>query len=72
MSRVAQWDIQNEHIRHHYYEDRLNNSNITKDLFRHARTMDPGVPLFFNDYGAAIAGTITKVCETTLRCVCRH
>ena len=60
---MAQWDIQNEHIRHHYYEERLNNPNITKDLFRRARALDPDVPLFFNDYGAAIAGTITKVCQ---------
>ena len=60
--RVAQWDVQNEHIRNHYYEERLGQRNITKILFRKARHADPNVPLYFNDYDAAGAGTITRVC----------
>ena len=61
--RVVQWDVQNEFVRHHYFEERLGQPQITESLFATARQVDPDVALVLNDYEAAGSGAITKVCE---------
>ena len=59
--RLVQWDIQNEHIAGHYYEERLKNENITKSFYVRARKLDSETKLYLNEYQCITSGAQTEV-----------
>ena len=59
--RLVQWDIQNEHIAGHYYEERLENENITKSFYIRARKLDSATKLYHNEYQCITSGAQTEV-----------
>ena len=61
VSRVEQWDVQNEMLHEHYYEDKLKNRTFTMDMFKLARSVDPDVKLYINDYQGITTGAQTQV-----------
>ncbi|KAK7116377.1 uncharacterized protein [Littorina saxatilis] len=58
--RAAQWDVQNEHLHGSYYEERLQDPNITKDAFRQAKKEDGGPKLYLNDFTCVTSGAGTE------------
>jgi endo-1,4-beta-xylanase len=48
--RVTCWDVYNEQLDGRHFEDRLG-EGFAVELFRRAAAVDPGVPLFVNEYG---------------------
>ena len=48
--RLAAWDVNNEMLDGGHYGPRLG-ADIHAEFFRRARELDPGVPLFVNEYG---------------------
>ena len=59
--RLVQWDIQNEHMAGHYYEERLQNENITKSFYVRARNLDSETKLYLNEYQCITSGAQTEV-----------
>ncbi|XP_076444368.1 uncharacterized protein LOC143282564 [Babylonia areolata] len=58
---LEQFDVQNEHIHGHYYEERLQNPNVTKDVFRQTRRLAPhGPDLYLNDFTCVTSGASTE------------
>ncbi|KAK7115790.1 uncharacterized protein [Littorina saxatilis] len=59
--KVAQWDVQNEHIHGHYYEERLQDPTISKNAYRQAKAEDPNGPvLYLNDFTCVTSGASTE------------
>ena len=59
--RLIQWDIQNEHIAGHYYEEKLQDKNITKELFARARKQNDSAKLYLNEFQCITSGAQTEV-----------
>ncbi|XP_025077722.1 uncharacterized protein LOC112554242 isoform X2 [Pomacea canaliculata] len=53
-------DVQNEHTHGLYYEQKLQDKNITKNFYRKMRACDNTTKLFFNDYQAIDIGPSTE------------
>ena len=48
--RLKHWDVNNENLHGDFYETKLQNANITMDMFRKVHSIDPDVELFLNDF----------------------
>ena len=48
--RLRHWDVNNENLHGDFYETKLQNANITMDMFRKVHSIDPDVELFLNDF----------------------
>lgn len=59
--RLEHIDVQNEHTHGLYYEQKLQDKNITKNFYRKMRACDNTTKLFFNDYQAIDIGPSTEV-----------
>ena len=59
--RLVQWDIQNEHIAGHYYEEKLQDRNVTKDMFTRARKLNDSAKLYLNEFQCITSGAQTEV-----------
>ena len=59
--RLVQWDIQNEHIAGHYYEEKLQDRSITKDMLTRARGLNDSAKLYLNEYQCITSGAHTEV-----------
>ena len=59
--RLIQWDIQNEHIAGHYYEEKLQDRNVTKDMFTRARKLNDSAKLYLNEFRCITSGAQTEV-----------
>lgn len=58
-NRFAEYDLNNEMIHGNYYEDRLG-PDITKKMAEWARTGDPGIHLYLNDYDILTGNMLDK------------
>ena len=58
--RLVQWDIQNEHIAGHYYEEKLNDKNVTKSLYAQARNLGDSAKLYLNEFQCVTSGAQTE------------
>lgn len=58
---MTHWDVMNEHTHGLYYEEKLQDQNFTKNLFRQMRKCDSSAKLYFNDYQAVDIGGSTQV-----------
>ena len=59
--RLVQWDIQNEHIAGHYYEEKLQDRNVTKEIFTRARKLNDSAKLYLNEFQCITSGAQTEV-----------
>ncbi|XP_025077725.1 uncharacterized protein LOC112554243 [Pomacea canaliculata] len=60
LGKVTHWDVMNEHTHGLYYEEKLQDQNFTKNLFRQMRKCDSSAKLYFNDYQAVDIGGSTQ------------
>ncbi|PVD19497.1 hypothetical protein C0Q70_19986 [Pomacea canaliculata] len=60
LGKLAHWDVMNEMTHGLYYEEKLEDRNFTKNLFRQMKTCDNVTKLFFNDYQAVDIGGSTE------------
>nr|KAG5703688.1 hypothetical protein BaRGS_022977 [Batillaria attramentaria] len=58
--KLAQWDVQNEFIHGHYYEEKLHDPNVTINAFKLARSLDPVPKLYLNDFQSVTTGASTE------------
>ena len=63
--RLVQWDIQNEHIAGHYYEEKLQDRNVTKEIFTRARKLNDSAKLYLNEFQCITSGAQTEVKSDT-------
>lgn len=59
--RLQHWDVNNEMTNNKFYADSYGSYSIRNDMFRKARSADPGVKLFLNDYNILNRGSNLKV-----------
>ncbi|ESO98724.1 hypothetical protein LOTGIDRAFT_114181 [Lottia gigantea] len=48
--KFQHWDVENENIHLHYYEDILHDPDITQWMFRETHRLDPHTKCYLNDY----------------------
>ena len=53
---MINWDVINENIHYQWYEDNTDDTQISMDLFRLVRSLDPEAELFLNDYNILMGG----------------
>lgn len=59
--KLSHFDVQNEMIHGHYYEERLQDPEVTKNAFRLAKAEDPNGPvLYLNDFTCVTSGANTE------------
>ncbi|KAK6194980.1 hypothetical protein SNE40_000502 [Patella caerulea] len=58
--KLEQWDVNNENIHLHYYEDQLKDPKITQWLFEYAHRYDNNTELYLNDY-SIVSGQYSTV-----------
>nr|KAG5712883.1 hypothetical protein BaRGS_007480 [Batillaria attramentaria] len=56
---LPHWDVNNEILHGHWFQDRLHDPNFSLEIFRLAHRTDPNVKLFLNDYNVVAAGWST-------------
>ncbi|XP_070202671.1 anti-sigma-I factor RsgI6-like isoform X2 [Littorina saxatilis] len=52
---LEHWDVNNENIHGHWYEQQLHDPDYNLEVFRIAHNADPTMKLFLNDYGKYLA-----------------
>ncbi|XP_076444115.1 uncharacterized protein LOC143282381 [Babylonia areolata] len=57
---VAQWDVQNEHITEHYYEEKTGDADLTKKMFRWAEATGDTGKRYLNDFQCVTSGAQTE------------
>ncbi|KAK7104256.1 anti-sigma-I factor RsgI6-like [Littorina saxatilis] len=57
---LEHWDVNNENLYSHWYQERLNDPHYNLELFRMAHQQDPHVKLFLNDVNVVINSARTK------------
>ncbi|KAL8570832.1 hypothetical protein ACOMHN_006981 [Nucella lapillus] len=66
--RVQHWDVQNELLHGHWYEETLKDPNISITMFKEARKWDSVPKLYLNDFTAVTSGANTEdLHDTALR-----
>lgn len=66
--RVAHWDVQNELLHGHWYEETMKDPNISLKVFKEARKWDSVPKLYLNDFTAVTSGANTEdLHDTALR-----
>ncbi|XP_067664773.1 uncharacterized protein [Haliotis asinina] len=58
--KVQHWDVNNELVHGHWFEDKTGDPDYTKKIFAKVHQADPNVKLFLNDYSVVSAGTATS------------
>nr|KAG5685295.1 hypothetical protein BaRGS_010213 [Batillaria attramentaria] len=58
--KLAHWDVQNEYIHGHYYEETLHDPSVSMNAFKLARPLDPVPKLYLNDFQAVTTGASTE------------
>ncbi|XP_076465389.1 uncharacterized protein LOC143297101 [Babylonia areolata] len=58
--KLQHWDLQNEHIAGHYYEETLNDPGITKELHVYARSLNDSAALYMNEFQCITSGAQTE------------
>jgi GH35 family endo-1,4-beta-xylanase len=64
--RLIAWDVNNEMLDGSFFSDRLG-ADIDAWMFRRAQEIDPGVPLFVNEYGILCNDAKTDRCIAMIR-----
>ena len=59
--RVEHWDVQNELLHGHWYEETLKDPHVSENMFKMARPLDPYPKLYLNDFTAVNSGASTEV-----------
>ncbi|XP_076444047.1 uncharacterized protein LOC143282327 [Babylonia areolata] len=57
---LAQWDVQNEHIAMHFYEEKAHNTELTKLMFEWAKQMNDSGQLYLNEFQCVTSGAQTE------------
>ncbi|ESO98487.1 hypothetical protein LOTGIDRAFT_142894, partial [Lottia gigantea] len=57
--KFKHWDVNNENLHLHYYEDKLNDEYITFYMFRETHKSDPSSKNFLNEYNVVADGKST-------------
>ena len=60
--RILNWDVMNENMHYHWYEDHTGNKAISQRLFEFVDKLDPDHQLFLNDYNVLNSGLYNYVC----------
>lgn len=58
--KLEQWDVQNEYLYGHYYEEKMKDPNVTINAFKLARALDRTTKLYLNDFQAVTTGANTE------------
>ncbi|XP_025077976.1 uncharacterized protein LOC112554421 [Pomacea canaliculata] len=58
--RLAHWDVQNEFLHGQYYEETLQDPNVTMEMFKLVKRLDPVPKLYLNDFQAVTVGGNTE------------
>ncbi|XP_025078468.1 uncharacterized protein LOC112554711 [Pomacea canaliculata] len=58
--KLAHWDVQNELLHEQYYEETLQDPNITMEMFKLVKRLDPVPKLYLNDFQAVTIGGKTE------------
>ncbi|XP_050414644.1 anti-sigma-I factor RsgI6-like [Patella vulgata] len=48
--KFRHWDVNNENLHLHFYEDKLHDQYITQWMFRETKKLDPSAKCYLNDY----------------------
>ena len=64
--RISEWDVCNEHLHKHYYEDKTQDKDMLIKEFQKAYSTDPNPRLYLNDYEVVKKGSMTSVSASTL------
>nr|KAG5711837.1 hypothetical protein BaRGS_026278 [Batillaria attramentaria] len=56
---LEHWDVNNENLHGHWYQNQLHDPDYNLELFRIAHHADPNVKLFLNDYNVVAGGGST-------------
>ena len=62
--RVEEWDVCNEELHQHFFEDATNYRELLIEEFKKAHSIDPKSLLFLNDYQITRDGQLTSVSST--------
>ncbi|KAK6194979.1 hypothetical protein SNE40_000501 [Patella caerulea] len=54
--KFQHWDVENENLHLHFYEDKLRDPHITEWMFREIHRLDPGTQRYLNDYSIVSGG----------------
>ncbi|XP_070213102.1 uncharacterized protein [Littorina saxatilis] len=58
--KVEHWDVQNEFLHGHWYEETMKDPHVSENIFKMARPLDPKVKLYLNDFTAVNSGANTE------------
>ena len=59
--RLEHWDVNNENLHGHSFEELTKQPNITQQMFQWMHTVEPNVKLFLNDYNVITSQDTTSV-----------
>ena len=48
--RLEHWDVNNENLHAHPFEDLVHNPHVSEDMFKWIHNIEPNVKLFLNEY----------------------
>ncbi|KAL8616645.1 hypothetical protein ACOMHN_031627 [Nucella lapillus] len=57
---LSQWDVQNEHLAMHFYEEKTHNPDLTKVMYEWARQMNDSGQLYLNEFQCVTSGAQTE------------
>ncbi|KAK7106458.1 hypothetical protein V1264_017712 [Littorina saxatilis] len=57
---LEHWDVNNENLHGHWFEERLHDNNYNIEVFRIAHNADPTMKLFLNEYNVVANGEKTN------------
>lgn len=60
-NRVHHWDVMNEMVQGHWYEEKTKDPDFTKKIFAKIHQADPNVKLFLNEDHVVSSGVATSV-----------
>ncbi|XP_025077975.1 uncharacterized protein LOC112554420 isoform X2 [Pomacea canaliculata] len=58
--KLFHWCVMNEHLQGMWYEERLQDPNITKNIFKYYNQQNPDAKAFLNDFTGVTAGGNTQ------------
>lgn len=60
--RLEHWDVNNENLHAHPFEDLTHDPHITQKMFDWIHALEPNNKLFLNEYNVITSGDTTTVC----------